>query len=151
TFRSPTRLIFRMARVNQARRCLKIYRGDLATPARLIYASHPENEPRWAAEGPPKFNRAALRTLENGDWLFSFASRPEFEMAAIDHLTPKVVLAGGIMLSLLLSGMLWSAGARRASAIALARRVTFSLRESEERLQAILDNTSAVMYMKDVG
>ena len=64
---------------------------------------------------------------------------------------PEIVLWGGIAVSVLLSGILWSAAARGSSAIALARRVTVSLRESEERLQAILDNTSAVVYLKDLN
>ena len=69
---------------------------------------------------------------------------------AFMNLLPPLVFWGGVMLSILLAGILWSAGARRASAIALARKVTMSLRESEQRLQAILDNTSSVVYMKDV-
>jgi two-component system sensor histidine kinase/response regulator len=130
---------------------LEIFRGDKPDRAAIVYSGHADGEASPAADHGPQFHRSAPRTLESGNWLFAFASRPDFENAAVDHLTPKVVLAGGIMLSMLLSGMLWSAGARRASAIALARRVTFSLRESEERLQAILDNTSAVVYMKDVN
>jgi two-component system, sensor histidine kinase and response regulator len=82
-------------------------------------------------------------------WSFKFYSVPEFEHAEIDRLTPQVFLWGGVMLSILMSGILWSAGARRAAAISLARRVTLSLAESEQRLQAILDNTSNVVYMKD--
>jgi PAS domain S-box-containing protein len=91
--------------------------------------------------------------VENGDTKLELVlfSEPVFEDLVSDNLTPRVVLGGGIALSVLLSTILWSAGARRASAIALARKVTMSLRESEERLQAILDNTSAVVYMKDVN
>jgi len=68
---------------------------------------------------------------------------------ALASLLPRIVLYGGIMLSILMACVLWSAGARRAAAAAIARRVTTSLRESEHRLQAILDNTSNVVYMKD--
>jgi PAS domain-containing protein len=64
---------------------------------------------------------------------------------------PEIVLWGGIAVSILLSGILWSAAARGSSAIALARRVTVSLRESQERLKAILDNTTAVVYLKDLN
>jgi two-component system, sensor histidine kinase and response regulator len=64
-------------------------------------------------------------------------------------LLPSVVLYGGAALSLLMAFALWSAGSRRAAAAELARRATASLLESEERLQAILDNTANVVYMKD--
>ncbi len=68
---------------------------------------------------------------------------------ALASLLPSVVLYGGAALSLLMAFALWSAGSRRAAAAEIARRVTASLRESEERLQAILDNTTNVVYMKD--
>jgi two-component system, sensor histidine kinase and response regulator len=77
--------------------------------------------------------------------------RPNYDDVTVDHLMPKIVGWGGIAMSVLLSAILWSAAARGSSAIALARRVTVSLRESEERLKAILDNTSAVVYLKDVN
>jgi two-component system, sensor histidine kinase and response regulator len=80
-------------------------------------------------------------------WAYFVAQR---HASGLERLLPDIMLWGGVMLSMLLGGILWSAGARRASAIALARRVTMSLRESEQRLQAILDNTSSVIYMKDV-
>ncbi|HEY2827414.1 MAG TPA: PAS domain-containing protein, partial [Pirellulales bacterium] len=72
------------------------------------------------------------------------------ESEAMASLLPSIVLYGGMMLSILMAGLLWSAGARRSAAIAIARQVTKSLRESEHRLQAILDNTSNVVYMKDI-
>jgi len=80
-------------------------------------------------------------------WAYFVAQR---HASGLERLLPDIMLWGGVMLSMLLGGILWSAGARRASAIALARQVTVSLRESEQRLQAILDNTSSVVYMKDV-
>ena len=87
----------------------------------------------------------------NSDWLLEFASTPEFENIAIDSITAAVVFWGGIVLSVLLAGMLWTALANRAAALAMAQRARLSQRESENRLQAILDNTSAVVYMKDVS
>ncbi len=97
------------------------------------------------------FKRIVPVENENRKFELVLFSQPVFEDLVTDNLTPRVVLGGGTALSILLSAILWSAGARRAAAIALCARVTMSLRESEERLQAILDNTSAVVYMKDTS
>lgn len=67
----------------------------------------------------------------------------------LTHLAARFVLSGGVILSALMAAVLWTAGARRAAAAEIARKVTMSLRESEHRLQTILDNTSNVVYMKD--
>ena len=57
--------------------------------------------------------------------------RPTYDDVTVDHLMPEIVLWGGIAVSILLSGILWSAAARGSSAIALARRVTVSLRKAK--------------------
>ncbi|HEY2881561.1 MAG TPA: PAS domain-containing protein, partial [Pirellulales bacterium] len=137
---------------------LEIYQGDEAIRQNLRYPTAAASEkpaPTGSnikpSEHIPLFQRQVRHDSENGVWLFVFSSRAEFEQTAIDELMPQLVLWGGVMLSILLSGILWSAGSRRASAIALARQVTVSLRESEQRLKAILDNTSAVVYLKDTA
>ncbi|HZZ28100.1 MAG TPA: response regulator [Pirellulales bacterium] len=125
------------------------YEIDPKGERKLVYPYAASATATEKASNAALFHRRAPITQRDRTWDFSFYSLPEFENAEIDHLTPQVVLWGGVMLSILMSGILWSGGARRAAAIALARRVTVSLRESEQRLQAILDNTSNVVYMKD--
>ena len=56
---------------------------------------------------------------------------------------------GGLVVSLLLAGVVWSATENRAAAIFAAQQASESLKESEAKYQAILDNTSAIVYMKD--
>ena len=130
---------------------LQIYEKDADGTRKLIYPEAALSPNQIRESQTALFKRPPISVdNENKTYEMRFYSLPVFEDLTIDRLTPQVVLAGGIVLSVLLSGILWSAGARRASAIAFARRVTVSLRQSEERLQGILDNTSAVVYMKDI-
>ena len=64
---------------------------------------------------------------------------------------PHIVLFGGLSLSLLLAWVFWVQAAKQADAISLAGQITQSLRDSERKLQSILDNTSAVVYLKDIN
>ena len=45
-------------------------------------------------------------------WAYFFAQR---HASGLERLLPDIMLWGGVMLSMLLGGILWSAGARRAS------------------------------------
>ncbi len=101
-------------------------------------------DPAWRRYGIP----LGVLTLGIMATVWGYFAIPSASQA-LASLLPSVVLYGGAALSLLMAFALWSAGSRRAAAAELARRATVSLRESEERLKAILDNTSNVVYMKD--
>ena len=93
------------------------------------------------------------QTLPFGDrtWRLEFDSRPAFDWAGVDHVTPWLVLLGGGSLSLLLFGVVWSMGLKRTRALALAEIMSASHQASERKLHSILDNTSAVVYIKDIN
>ncbi|HWL73376.1 MAG TPA: PAS domain-containing protein, partial [Burkholderiaceae bacterium] len=61
-----------------------------------------------------------------------------------------LVLGGGLIVSVLLCRIVWSLSSKHTAAQALAEDMTQSLRESEHKLQSILDNTTAIVYVKDV-
>ena len=61
-----------------------------------------------------------------------------------------LVLGGGLIVSLLLCRIVWSLSSKHTAAQALAEDMTQSLRESEHKLQSILDNTTAIVYVKDI-
>jgi two-component system, sensor histidine kinase and response regulator len=105
----------------------------------------PKPAPAWWRYGLPL--AVLLMGLAVAWWSYHFAR--QLDIATIERIMPQVMLWGGIQLSILLAGILWLAGARRAAAVALARRVMMSLHETEQRLQGISDNTSAVVYVKD--
>jgi two-component system, sensor histidine kinase and response regulator len=106
----------------------------------------PEPAPRWWRYGLP------LAVLVAGIiiafWVASVAA--QMDVATIERRMSQIVFWGSVLLSVLLAGILWLAGARRAAAVALTRRVLKSLHESEQRLHAISENTSSVVYVKDV-
>lgn len=127
---------------------LTIYEGSRATPEAQRYPN--PNSPESSPTQQGRYRRSVNVQAGDRAWLLSFHSNPEFDAVAIDRLMPQVVLWGGVQLSLLVSGILWSAGARRASAIALARRVSESLRESEARYHALVESLPLRTWSKDL-
>ncbi len=129
---------------------LTIYQGSEANAEAKRYSNVPANvSSAGRSARTAEFERAVPVTIDNSPWLLSFASRPEFDDVAVDTLTPEVVLWGGLVVSLLLAGVVWSATENRAAAIFAAEKASESLKETEAKFQAILDNTSAIVYMKD--
>ncbi len=64
--------------------------------------------------------------------------------------TNGLILGSGVIVSLLMFGLLMTSANKRASAAALAAQMSRSFRESEQKLQAVLDNTTALVYVKDL-
>lgn len=106
----------------------------------------PKPAPAWWRYGLPLAVLAAGIIIAL--WAASIAR--QMDVATIERRISQIVFWGGVQLSVLLAGVLWLAGARRAAAVALTRRVLKSLHESEQRLHAISENTSSVVYVKDV-
>ncbi|HZZ73054.1 MAG TPA: response regulator [Pirellulales bacterium] len=99
----------------------------------------------------PLFRSHQMLTFADRIWRLDFASRPAFDRSSVDHLTPWLVLLGGGAVSLLLFGVVWSMSRKRTRALALAEEMTASLQASERKLHSILDNTSAIVYIKDIN
>ncbi|MCC7086964.1 MAG: response regulator [Pirellulales bacterium] len=120
---------------------------DLAQQTPVDGAKYlPQPAPGWWRFGMPIVALAVGLIVA---WWASSAAR-QMDAADVERRMPQVVFWGGVQLSFLLAGFLWLAGARRAAAVAFAHRVLNSLHESEQRLQAISENTSSVVYVKDV-
>ena len=122
---------------------LAIYDGTEPTIDTLFYRSAPsEPEPRLTS----------LRTMDVGGrrWALEFSSRPGLDSLA-DSGQPAAVLTIGLVLSLLLFAVTWSLGRTKDRAEAIAREKTRSLRESQTLLEGIVDNSSAVIYVKDLS
>ena len=81
---------------------------------------------------------AALRTVSDLDiggrrWNLYFSARPE-NGAPFERWLPWVVLAGGVIISMLLSGLIRSLATTGGRAVELAERITGDLRKSEASL-----------------
>jgi PAS domain S-box-containing protein len=139
-FRMPTLMQDLLGR-NDEHLTLAIYDGTEAVADALFYRSE-------AIDADPRLT--TWQTLEIGgrQWTLEFASRPGLERKTETD-RPRSVLAIGLAFSLLLFGITWSLGRTKARAQAMAWEKTRSLRENQALLQAIVDNSSAVIYVKD--
>jgi PAS domain S-box-containing protein len=82
-------------------------------------------------------------------WEFQYSAPKSAIIGRLDNLWPSWVLAGGVLSSLLLFGMLYSASLSRSRALALAAQMTKDLRETEERFRLITEGTSDLIVLID--
>src|SRR5712691_7934966 len=102
------------------------------------------------AQDPASILSRTLTMVVGGrTWEIQFsASRGAF----IDHLDrfyPSMLLAGGVLSSLLLFGMLYSLSSSRGRALTLAAQMTKDLRETEERFRLIAETASDIIILID--
>src|SRR2546427_1123220 len=82
-------------------------------------------------------------------WEFQYTAPKNAVMSRLDTVWPSWVLAGGVLSSLLLFGMLYSASLSRSRALALAAQMTKDLRETEERFRLIAESASDLIILID--
>jgi PAS domain S-box-containing protein len=82
-------------------------------------------------------------------WEIHFSAPKEAVIERVDRLLPLMVLAGGLLSTLLLFGVLYSLSSSRNRALKLAAQMTKDLRESEERFRLIAENASDLITLLD--
>lgn len=128
---------------------LEVYDGTTAQPKTLMFRS--EDQAGQVASGRSALFQA-IRELKvfGHTWTLSFQSLPEFEME-VDRTVPRMVLWGGISISLLLSFIVFSLLGTRTKALSLAEAMTLKLRKSEEHTRLILESTGEPIYGIDTN
>ncbi|MBI1819904.1 MAG: PAS domain S-box protein [Nitrospirae bacterium] len=88
------------------------------------------------------FLLAAILTVvawrSTAQWVLYFTTRPNFNFGSENYF-PFYVLISGLLISALVSGVVWSLATSRARGIQLADRITADLRENEERFRAFTE------------
>lgn len=114
---------------------------DPAAPAEL-YA---QDRLEALRSGAARFERVEEFSVRERRWRLDAASLPAFE-ADVASARPRLVLAGGLAISVLILLIVWSLLATRDQARDLARAMTASLRASEERLQLALTSSNLALF-----
>ncbi len=83
-------------------------------------------------------------------WEFQYSAPKDAIIVGLDKVWPSWVLAGGVLSSLLLFGMFYSASLSRNRALKLAAQMTKDLRETEERFRLIAENASDLIVLIDL-
>jgi PAS domain S-box-containing protein len=97
------------------------------------------------AFGGRLFHRIIPVTIGGRMWTLVITSAPKFE-ATIPKTIPRLILLGGGIITLLLSGVVFSLSISRSRALALARDMTATLRTNEQRLVALTTNAPGVFF-----
>jgi signal transduction histidine kinase len=77
-------------------------------------------------------------------WEVRFTARKEAIIGRVDALLPWIMLAGGLLSSVLLFGMFYSLASSRGRAVEIANEMTSELRESEAGLRASTEQLQAM-------
>jgi signal transduction histidine kinase len=91
-----------------------------------------------AAEDPGSVFKHVLPMEVGGrSWQVHFSAPKDAIIERTDALLPWMVLGGGLLSSVLLSGMFYSLASSRSRAVEIANEITKDLRDSTEQLQAV--------------
>jgi diguanylate cyclase (GGDEF)-like protein/PAS domain S-box-containing protein len=124
---------------------LTVHDGNSARPESLYYQSHDAGH-----SGPARLTHTEAFAFGGQTWLLSFASTPQLDARADDS-HPTQLLIGGLLFSLLAAVAAWSLTTTRDRALALAREMTRSLRESEARMRVLIDKAPDSIVVYDAG
>ncbi len=124
----------------------RIYDGVGISSANLMYDSHVS--PGSLNERPrPVFTATRTLDLYGHQWTLAFETTPAFE-AEINTLAARITLAGSTFTSLLIFLILKMMEGTGKRAMSLARQMTRSLRQSEEKLRLVAENMEDVVWLR---
>jgi PAS domain S-box-containing protein len=121
----------------------------------LLWASLPASDHRVPT---PSFSRQVALEFAGQTWQLNFSTLPAFDDAVASS-QPLLVLGAGMVIALLLFGIILSLTHTRASAVALAEKMTAELRralarteQSEAYTRAVIDNVlDAIITADETG
>ncbi len=124
---------------------VEIFDGGTAARDRLLYGDALDRD---ALPYRPTFEQTIASEIGGRTWTLAFSTWPRFDAAAF-HDEPLIVLAGGLIVSLLLFGIAWSLTTTRERALALAERMTDALRKTQAQFRAVTDCANDAIVSTD--
>jgi two-component system, cell cycle sensor histidine kinase and response regulator CckA len=127
----------------------EIFDGENTNPERLMFSSLSSEKVSIPGNYRPTLTKS-VRVVEYGrTWTFSFRSLPSFDRE-FNRIGSLAALAGGILVSCLLTYIAVTLLATRDRALELARAMTKGLRESEGKTLLILNAVGEAIYGIDM-
>jgi diguanylate cyclase (GGDEF)-like protein/PAS domain S-box-containing protein len=123
----------------------EIFDGATTARNRLLYGDEFDQD---VLPYRPTFEKTITDDIGGRMWTFVFGTWPSFDATVIHH-EPVLVLAGGLVVSLLLFGITWSLTTTRERALALAERMTDTLRKTQAQFRAVTDHANDAMVSTD--
>jgi diguanylate cyclase (GGDEF)-like protein/PAS domain S-box-containing protein len=123
----------------------EIFDGVAAGRDRLLYGDALDEH---SLPYRPMFQKTITSEIGGHAWTFAFSTWPSFDDAVYHH-EPVIILAGGLVVSLLLFGITWSLTTTRERALALAEKMTAALRRSEAQFRAVADHANDAIVSAD--
>jgi PAS domain S-box-containing protein len=126
--------------------------SDPTERRRLLFDSEQltERPPVQSANGVSDFFTHAIPVEIGGrTWEFQYNAPRDAVIDGVNRFLPWMVLAGGVLSTMLLFGILYSLSSSRERALRLAAKMTKDLRESEERFRLIAENASDLITVID--
>lgn len=123
---------------------IAIYDGATQNKESLLYES------RGADGHTPMFSSVSGIVLHDHIWTLRQFSLPTFE-ATVEQDKPRLVLLGGMVISLLLITVLWSLWTTRARALRLAQSMTRAIRQRQAELEAMNNASPLGIFHTDAA
>jgi PAS domain S-box-containing protein len=124
----------------------EIFSATQMSPESLLYRS--ADTPGKSVKG--RLQLAEIAQIEFGGqtWMLRFSSLPSLD-AVVGESRNALIIPVGLLVSLLLSGLIFSSGRTEARAIHLAGTMTARLRESEERYRNLFELNPHPVWVYD--
>ena len=116
---------------------VEIFDGATASRAALVYDSNGVPQFDSGSGGKSPFRKTVQIDVFGHTWTLFFTAGPDFFATHRDP-RPPLLLAAGIVVSMLLFGIAWALSATRARALAIAESMTAALRDSEAKGAGII-------------
>ena len=130
---------------------LQVFDGGRAAAENLLFTSDPAASSPLPANSAPPLSKTEGLEIGGRAWTLVMRTTPAFSRDG-DHHVPLLIGLGGTAISAMLAGLVFSLGRGRARALALAERMTATLRSSEaeaRRLAMVASRTSNAVIISD--
>lgn len=129
---------------------IEIFDGTAVSDSSIMYDEDNTSEGVGKSSRSPVFTSKKTVNINGRNWTLFFSSRPGFE-STIDNEKSVIVLANGIVISLLFFAVAASLARTRERAVALANEMTKALRDSEEEKLALQAQMFQAQKLESLG